>query len=260
MQIRPIYSSTGSCCNVWKLVLKARISACDSLLRASSCRDAHASANDQDWISIMLIRSPRSSISVHQIHAPQLSRVQLHPTCDVPAELPHHAHRPAVLGIGQHSGESSGSHSQHSHTSLYQLSFLLQPCCLYELVIYFLGVAFVVLLHHIKDVALQHYKRDYNSNRGALTPHSVRASQVDGVDLTSTPPNFLSPHIDICKMLEFRTQGYNGYAVKYSPFFDSRIAVSASLNFGLVGNGRLYILNLTERGIVAEQMYILLPY
>jgi peroxin-7 len=56
-------------------------------------------------------------------------------------------------------------------------------------------------------------------------------------------------------MLEYRTQGYNGYAVKYSPFFDSRIAVSASMNFGLVGNGRLYILNLTANGIVAEQTY-----
>ena len=54
-------------------------------------------------------------------------------------------------------------------------------------------------------------------------------------------------------MLEFRTQGYNGYNVKYSPFFDSRIAVAASANFGLVGNGRLYILGLTPNGIVAEK-------
>ena len=54
-------------------------------------------------------------------------------------------------------------------------------------------------------------------------------------------------------MLEFRTQGFNGYAVKYSPFFDSRIAVASSANFGLVGNGRLYILGLTPKGIVAEK-------
>jgi peroxin-7 len=54
-------------------------------------------------------------------------------------------------------------------------------------------------------------------------------------------------------MLEFRTQGYNGYSIKYSPFFDSRIAVAASANFGLVGNGRLYILGLTADGIVAEK-------
>ena len=56
-------------------------------------------------------------------------------------------------------------------------------------------------------------------------------------------------------MLEYRTQGFNGYAVKYSPFFDSRLAVAASANFGLVGNGRLYILGLTDKGIVAEKWY-----
>lgn len=57
-------------------------------------------------------------------------------------------------------------------------------------------------------------------------------------------------------MLEFRTQGFNGYSVKYSPFFDSRIAVATSANFGLVGNGRLYILGLTANGIVAEKWYL----
>ncbi|KAL8891415.1 MAG: hypothetical protein Q9215_001557 [Flavoplaca cf. flavocitrina] len=56
-------------------------------------------------------------------------------------------------------------------------------------------------------------------------------------------------------MLEFRTQGFNGYAVKYSPFFDSRIAVASAANFGLVGNGRLYILGLTAQGIVAERWF-----
>jgi peroxin-7 len=54
-------------------------------------------------------------------------------------------------------------------------------------------------------------------------------------------------------MLEFRTQGYNGYAVKYSPFFDNRICVAASANFGLVGNGRIYVLGLTANGIQAEK-------
>lgn len=56
-------------------------------------------------------------------------------------------------------------------------------------------------------------------------------------------------------MLEYRTQGFNGYAVKYSPFFDSRIAVASSQHYGLVGNGRLYILGLTPKGIVAEKWY-----
>lgn len=51
-------------------------------------------------------------------------------------------------------------------------------------------------------------------------------------------------------MLHFRTQGFNGCAVKYSPFFDNRLAVASAANFGLVGNGRLFILELTPNGIV----------
>lgn len=64
-------------------------------------------------------------------------------------------------------------------------------------------------------------------------------------------------------MLEFRTQGYNPYAVKYSPYHDSRIAVGAAANFGIVGNGRLFALALTSQGIQVEKtcvfIYISLP-
>jgi hypothetical protein len=56
-------------------------------------------------------------------------------------------------------------------------------------------------------------------------------------------------------MLHYRTEGYNGYAIKYSPFFDNRLACAASANFGLVGNGRLYILGLTAQGIVGEKWF-----
>jgi len=56
-------------------------------------------------------------------------------------------------------------------------------------------------------------------------------------------------------MLEFRTQGFQGYAVKYSPFFDNRLAVAASANYGLVGNGRLYVLELTANGIQCLKWY-----
>lgn len=59
-------------------------------------------------------------------------------------------------------------------------------------------------------------------------------------------------------MLEFRTQGYNPYAVKYSPYYDSRIAVAASANFGIVGNGRVFALGLTAQGVQVEKTYVLL--
>ncbi|KAI9332730.1 WD40-repeat-containing domain protein [Zopfochytrium polystomum] len=39
------------------------------------------------------------------------------------------------------------------------------------------------------------------------------------------------------------TKGYQGYAVEYSPFFENRLACASSANFGIVGNGRLWIFN-----------------
>ena len=54
-------------------------------------------------------------------------------------------------------------------------------------------------------------------------------------------------------MMEFRTTGYNGYAVKYSPYHPDQLAVATAANFGLVGNGRLYILRLTGSGIVSQR-------
>lgn len=54
-------------------------------------------------------------------------------------------------------------------------------------------------------------------------------------------------------MLEFRTQGFNPYAVKYSPYYDSRIAVASSANYGIVGNGRVYALGLNAAGVQVEK-------
>ncbi|KAJ2066441.1 peroxisomal targeting signal 2 receptor [Coemansia sp. S2] len=41
----------------------------------------------------------------------------------------------------------------------------------------------------------------------------------------------------------YRTTGFKGYAVKFSPFTDTLLAAATSANFGLVGNGRLCILS-----------------
>lgn len=61
-------------------------------------------------------------------------------------------------------------------------------------------------------------------------------------------------------MLEFRTHGFNPYAVKYSPYYDNKIAVATAANFGIVGNGRAFVLNLTNEGtIVVEKTYVGLP-
>ena len=56
-------------------------------------------------------------------------------------------------------------------------------------------------------------------------------------------------------MLEFRTPGFKGFGVKFSPFLDSRLALATGQNFGLVGNGRLHILALTPNGIQLEKFF-----
>lgn len=60
-------------------------------------------------------------------------------------------------------------------------------------------------------------------------------------------------------MFYYRTAGFQGYAVKYSPFFDNRLACAASANYGLVGNGRVFVLSLTPQGIVADKWFLPLP-
>ncbi|KXJ92239.1 WD domain-containing protein [Microdochium bolleyi] len=56
-------------------------------------------------------------------------------------------------------------------------------------------------------------------------------------------------------MLEFRTPGFNPYAVKYSPYYDSRIAVASAANYGIVGNGRLFCLALGPQGVRIEKTF-----
>ncbi|EPQ30033.1 uncharacterized protein PFL1_02706 [Pseudozyma flocculosa PF-1] len=52
-----------------------------------------------------------------------------------------------------------------------------------------------------------------------------------------------------------RTQGFAGYGVAWSPFFDNRLAVASSANYGLVGNGRLHIMGLAGQGLVVEKVF-----
>ncbi|KAJ2617209.1 peroxisomal targeting signal 2 receptor [Coemansia sp. RSA 1365] len=54
-----------------------------------------------------------------------------------------------------------------------------------------------------------------------------------------------------------RTAGFKGYSVQFSPFSDQLLAAATSANFGLVGNGRLSILNALPgtEGISPRQQY-----
>ncbi|KAI0014355.1 peroxisome targeting signal type 2 receptor [Xylariaceae sp. FL0662B] len=59
----------------------------------------------------------------------------------------------------------------------------------------------------------------------------------------------------MASMLEFRTVGFNPYAVKYSPYYDSRIAVASAANYGIVGNGRVFCFALGPQGIQVEKTF-----
>ena len=69
-------------------------------------------------------------------------------------------------------------------------------------------------------------------------------------------------------MAPFRT-AFNGYAVKFSPFEEGRIAVATAQNFGIIGNGRQYVLqvgsllhgphsNTTDAHVVAYTLFVIL--
>ena len=49
-----------------------------------------------------------------------------------------------------------------------------------------------------------------------------------------------------------RDRGYSGYGVQYSPFYDNKLAVATGSNFGLVGNGKLFILDIDPHGRMVE--------
>ncbi|GLI62683.1 hypothetical protein VaNZ11_005359 [Volvox africanus] len=45
---------------------------------------------------------------------------------------------------------------------------------------------------------------------------------------------------------------FNAYSVKFSPFFEGRIAVATAQNFGIIGNGKQYVFEVTPHGAVIE--------
>lgn len=50
-------------------------------------------------------------------------------------------------------------------------------------------------------------------------------------------------------VLRVKTPSFAHHNVAFSPFFENRIAVASGANFGLVGNGRLHILQLSPKGL-----------
>lgn len=47
---------------------------------------------------------------------------------------------------------------------------------------------------------------------------------------------------------------YNGYAVEFSPFEEDKLAVATAQHFGIVGNGRQYVLRVSEEENMIEKV------
>ncbi|GHP07320.1 peroxisomal targeting signal 2 receptor [Pycnococcus provasolii] len=55
-------------------------------------------------------------------------------------------------------------------------------------------------------------------------------------------------------MPSYYKTSFNGYAVKFSPFFPDRVAIATSQNFGIIGNGRQHVVDLIPGGPGAPPM------
>lgn len=47
----------------------------------------------------------------------------------------------------------------------------------------------------------------------------------------------------------YRTAAFQGYAIKFSPFEENKVAVAGSQNFGIIGNGKQFVLQFGPEGI-----------
>lgn len=58
--------------------------------------------------------------------------------------------------------------------------------------------------------------------------------------------------MDYKNVLRYHMPGYSGYGIQYSPFYDNKLAVATGSNYGLVGNGKLIILDINSQGIISD--------
>jgi len=51
------------------------------------------------------------------------------------------------------------------------------------------------------------------------------------------------------QVLRAKTPSFAHHSLAFSPFFEDRLAVASGANFGLVGNGRVHIITLSQNGL-----------
>merc|ERR1712166_252113 len=56
-------------------------------------------------------------------------------------------------------------------------------------------------------------------------------------------------------MVRFQTEGICGYSVEFSPFSETRLACAGAQHFGIIGNGKQYILDTTGGAVRTEASF-----
>ena len=57
-------------------------------------------------------------------------------------------------------------------------------------------------------------------------------------------------------VLRAKTPRFAHHNVAWSPFFEDRMAVASGANFGLVGNGRLHLVQMGQGGLQVVKWYV----
>ena len=58
------------------------------------------------------------------------------------------------------------------------------------------------------------------------------------------------------RALRAKTPTFSHHGIVFSPFFEDRIAVASAANFGLVGNGRIHVMQITPSGLSVLRWWV----
>lgn len=87
-------------------------------------------------------------------------------------------------------------------------------------------------------------------------PLPSRVSAISNCSLSTLHPTMAAPPRPVPPYLRLRTPGFAHHGLKFSPYFDGRAAIASGANFGLVGNGRVHVVQTTPAGLQLEKVYV----
>lgn len=90
--------------------------------------------------------------------------------------------------------------------------------------------------------------------RHPIPVHSFFISPSPSSDFLANLIKMAAPPRPVPPYLRLRTPGFAHHGLKFSPYFDGRAAIASGANFGLVGNGRVHIVQTTPAGLQLQNV------